>query len=101
MNENKKGLPVGATRQILENHQDVSLIRMTVKAGTTPPFHSHPYAQIDYLLAGTADVMVGSEVKHLKAGQSLYIPANVAHGFLVSETDQEFLEIFVPGRSDL
>jgi quercetin dioxygenase-like cupin family protein len=101
MSQDKKVLPAGAMREILENKVDVSLVRMTVKAGTKPPFHSHPYAQIDYLLQGTADIMIGSEVRHLQEGESLYIPANTEHGFLISEMDQEFLEIFVPGRPDL
>ena len=69
MSQDKKVLPAGAIREILENKADVSLVKMTVKAGTKPPFHTHP--------------------------------ANIEHGFLLSETDQEFLEIFVPGRQDL
>ncbi|MDK2904703.1 MAG: hypothetical protein PWP16_1301 [Eubacteriaceae bacterium] len=101
MSQDKKVLPAGAIREILENKADVSLVKMTVKAGTKPPFHTHPFAQIEYMLHGCADVKVGSEVIHLEAGESLYIPANIEHGFLLSETDQEFLEIFVPGRQDL
>ncbi|WKY44915.1 cupin domain-containing protein [Eubacteriaceae bacterium ES2] len=101
MSQDKKFLPAGAMREVLESKADVSLVRMTVKAGTKPPLHTHSYAQIDYLLKGRADIRLGSNLVRLEAGQSLYIPANVEHGFLLSETDQEFLEIFVPGRQDL
>ncbi|WKY48057.1 cupin domain-containing protein [Eubacteriaceae bacterium ES3] len=101
MSETKHKLPPGAMREVLENQPDVSLVRMTVVAGTKPPVHRHPYAQIDYLLKGSAEIKVGSETMCLKAGESLYIPADVEHGFLVSEVEQEFLEMFVPGREDL
>jgi quercetin dioxygenase-like cupin family protein len=74
---------------------------MFVKAGTNPPIHAHPHAQIDYMINGAADVSIDGVVTHVKPGTSIFIPGGVEHGFLVSEEDQEFLEFFTPGREDI
>lgn len=96
----KMKLPPTVTREILIGESACGLVRMTVKAGTIPPYHAHPQAQIDYMISGCADVNVAGMITHLEPGESIYIPGGVTHGFLVSEADQEFLEFFVPGRDD-
>ena len=100
MGNQKMKLPPTVKREVLVTKPDCALVRMTVKAGTIPPQHNHPQAQIDYLISGCADVNVAGTITHLEPGESIYIPAGVTHGFLVSEADQEFLEFFVPGRDD-
>ncbi|KNZ41990.1 hypothetical protein AKG39_09685 [Acetobacterium bakii] len=77
------------------------LVRMVVKAGTMPPMHAHPQAQIDYMISGSAEVSIDGVITHVKPGESIFIPAGATHGFMVSEEDQEFLEFFTPGRDDL
>ncbi|AWW27723.1 MULTISPECIES: cupin domain-containing protein [unclassified Acetobacterium] len=97
----KMKLPPTVIREIQVSESECALVRMTVKAGTIPPLHAHPQAQIDYMISGCADVSVDGIITHLEPGDAIYIPGGVTHGFLVSEEDQEFLEFFTPGRDDL
>lgn len=97
----KMKLPPTVTREMLISESECALVRMMVKAGTIPPLHAHPQAQIDYMISGSADVSVDGIITHLEPGDSIYIPGGVTHGFLVSDEDQEFLEFFTPGRDDL
>ena len=94
-------LPETVSREVLVNTSACTLVRMVVKAGTKPPLHAHPHAQIDYMISGTADVSVDGVITHVNPGESIFIPGGAEHGFLVSEEDQEFLEFFTPGREDI
>ena len=94
-------LPKTVSREVLVYTSACTLVRMFVKAGTNPPLHAHPHAQIDYMISGTADVSVDGVITHVNPGESIFIPGGAEHGFLVSEEDQEFLEFFTPGREDI
>ena len=94
-------LPKTVSREVLVNTSACTLVRMVVKAGTNPPLHAHPHAQIDYMINGAADVSVDGVITHVNPGESIFIPGGAEHGFLVSEEDQEFLEFFTPGREDI
>lgn len=101
MKETYVKLPPSVRREVLINTSACTLVRMFVKAGTNPPIHAHPHAQIDYMINGAADVSVDGVITHVKPGASIFIPGGAEHGFLVSEEDQEFLEFFTPGREDI
>lgn len=101
MEETYMKLPPSVRREVLINTSACTLVRMFVKAGTSPPIHAHPHAQIDYMINGAADVSIKGVITHVNPGESIFIPGGAEHGFLVSEEDQEFLEFFTPGREDI
>ena len=49
--------------------------------GLGAPLHLHAVEEVLRVLAGNAEVWVGAETAQLSAGQSVIIPAGVAHGF--------------------
>jgi quercetin dioxygenase-like cupin family protein len=60
--------------------REVIQVRVDFDAGVTSPKHSHPGAEIAYVIDGTFEYQLeGQPPVTLKAGDSLYIPAGTAH----------------------
>ncbi len=55
--------------------------------GLGAPTHYHAVEEVLSVLAGEAEVWVGSEHANVRAGQSVVIPAGVPHGFKNSGTE--------------
>lgn len=51
------------------------------EAGRGPNLHRHDYAETIIVLSGKAKATIGNETKVIEAGQILFLPAGVAHGF--------------------
>jgi len=45
------------------------------------PKHLHPWPHINYMLSGEGELLLGEEVKKVKAGSFAYVPSNVLHQF--------------------
>lgn len=68
-------------------HQDLDVsgheviqARVDIEPGVASPKHSHPGAEVAYVLEGTFEYQLeGRPPVTLKAGDSLFIPAGVAH----------------------
>ena len=59
--------------------------------------HSHPgIEQVDYLLEGTADVEVGAEKFKMKAGDTVFFPADVPHRFQATSEKVRVMVIYSP-----
>ncbi|MGH9437265.1 MAG: cupin domain-containing protein [Terriglobia bacterium] len=61
----------------------MGIFELTVPpASNVPPPHSHSNnEEIVYVLEGTLCYTVGSETRHLTAGQSMHTPKGMVHGF--------------------
>ncbi|MCX2901672.1 cupin domain-containing protein [Pseudomonas mandelii] len=60
--------------------QEVLQVRVDFEPGVVSPKHSHPGVEVAYVLEGTFEYQLqGQPAVTLKAGDSLYIPAGVAH----------------------
>lgn len=60
--------------------QEVIQVRVDFDAGVASPNHSHPGVEVAYVIDGTFEYQLeGQPPVTLKAGDSLYIPAGVAH----------------------
>jgi len=71
-----------------------------IESGGHMPLHTNIIEHEQYVLKGRAKVTVGEEVFEAKAGDILYIPANVAHMYeTLGEEDYEFL-CLVPKKED-
>lgn len=42
--------------------------------------HTSPYDAVVYILDGEAEITIGGEMKQVKAGEMLVMPANIPHG---------------------
>lgn len=60
--------------------REVLQVRVDFEPGVTSPNHSHPGVEVAYVIDGTFEYQLeGQPPVILKAGDSLYIPAGVAH----------------------
>ncbi|MGQ4495846.1 cupin domain-containing protein [Dermabacteraceae bacterium P13101] len=69
------------------------------------PLHNHVHEQITYVLKGSfkfevQDIEGNKEVKVVKAGDSMYMPAMGFHGCLPLEDDSQLVDCFTPQRYD-
>ena len=62
--------------------------------------HKHPHEQACYCLEGEFEFIIGDEVKIVKAGDTLYIPSNLSHGFKLLSEKGRILDVFTPQRMD-
>ncbi|TRO54364.1 cupin domain-containing protein [Candidatus Bathyarchaeota archaeon] len=56
--------------------------RVTLKPGETNNLHTHKDAeQVYFVMAGEGIAQVGEEKQYVTAGDAIFLPANVPHGF--------------------
>jgi putative monooxygenase len=76
-----------------------ALTWLQLQAGAEAPLHSHPSAELVYVVDGAATVF-GAAGKRtgtaVSAGSAIYIPAGVPHGFSVS-SDVSAVQLYTPG----
>ncbi len=58
-----------------------SLMQVTLPVGSGPPPHSHDWDEAYFVTAGDVDFVVGTRRYTASAGDFLYTPAGVVHGF--------------------
>lgn len=54
-------------------------VRVDFASGASFPKHSHPGAEIAYVLSGAIEYELNGKTVRLKAGESIYIPAGTVH----------------------
>lgn len=70
-----------------------------LQPGTVLPMHSHPHAQITYVITGRFEFTVGDQTRVLEAGMAALIPGGVAHGGRTL-SECHVLDLFNPVRED-
>lgn len=74
--------------------------RFIIGAGGSMPLHTNLVEHEQYVLAGKAVVNIGGQIYHVKAGDVVFIPANVPHSYQTTGDDAfEFL-CMVPNQPD-
>ncbi len=78
--------------------EELLLVRATIDAGKSHPFHRHPTREeIIYVISGQAEQWVENEYRILKAGEMALIPQNAVHGtYNPFDEDVTFLAILSP-----
>jgi quercetin dioxygenase-like cupin family protein len=72
-------------------------VRDTV--GNGAPLHTHPWEETFYIVEGELEIQVGKKIVLAQPGASVYLPADIAHGFKVCSPTARFL-IILPGFSE-
>ena len=81
-----------------DNGQAFSLIEQTLPPGFAPPLHVH-HAEDEafYILEGSLTFVCGENRWQAEAGSFLFLPRDIAHGFLVeSNTPARLLQFTFP-----
>lgn len=80
-----------------------ALRKFAMGAGGGMPLHTNAVEHEQYVLGGRAAVTVGGVVHEVGAGDTLFIPAGVAHAYRVVEAPFEFLCVVpvAPDRIEL
>lgn len=100
-----KVAPVEAVKGILRRtmcyNKDAMLCHFDMKKGSIIDLHSHPAAQIGYVIRGKMEFWYETkESKHVVVtGDSYLIPGTVLHGVKVIE-DSDVIEVFSPARKE-
>ncbi|NOX15173.1 MAG: cupin domain-containing protein [Epsilonproteobacteria bacterium] len=74
--------------------------KFIIKSKGSMPLHTNSVEHEQYVLGGSAKVVIGDDVKIAKKDDILFIPAGVAHSYdVVGDEDYEFL-CLVPNKED-
>lgn len=86
------------SNQELVGAEELLMVRATIEAGRSHPFHRHPTREeIIYVVSGQAEQWVENEYRILKAGEIALIPQDAVHGtYNPFDEDVTFLAILSP-----
>lgn len=74
--------------------------KFIINAKGSMPLHTNSVEHEQYVLGGSAKVVIGDDVKIAQKGDVLFIPAGVEHSYdVVGDEDYEFL-CLVPNQED-
>jgi len=77
----------------------LSVAEVNVDANSTVPTHLHPTEEAMVITAGELEAVIGDQVVSVSAGQTVYAPAGVKHGFKnISGSKASILAIFPTGK---
>ena len=89
----------GLSRKILSYDERMMAVEVRFEKGAVGAMHSHPHAQISYVLAGRFLATVGEEVREIAAGDTYVTAPNEPHGVTCLEAGM-LLDVFAPMRED-
>ncbi len=87
-------------RSSLCKKSDISIEHFVKPPKHSSPTHSHPNAQILYVLQGEIIIKTDDNEQKLKIGDCVYIPSREIHTVINPLNEVSIgLDIFIPGRS--
>jgi quercetin dioxygenase-like cupin family protein len=89
----------GVLRRTLGHGTEMLMAEFNLAAGSEVATHSHPHAQVGYVVRGSMRLTIGEDTRVCKAGDSYYIPGNVPHQGGAVE-DSLVIDVFHPRRED-
>ncbi len=81
---------------------DITVGRVVIKQGRSNPRHRHDTCEeVLYLTRGALDHALDDQVVHLEVGDTLIVPAGVAHNAeSVGDCDAEMIVVYSTGSRD-
>ena len=86
-------------RKIRSYNGDIMLVEADFDEGSVGAVHTHPHAQISYVLSGEFDYTLEGQVYAMKAGDSIAVDGGKPHGLTCVKAGT-VLDIFTPMRED-
>lgn len=98
----RRWLPIapGVNRTTLVSGATMMQMLVTLTVGSKVPVHQHPHEQISFVVSGRLRFLVADEAHDVKAGEAIYLAANVPHGVEALE-ESLVTDTFSPPREDL
>ena len=94
---------VGGSMSVLINDEmapNFMMRKFILKSKGSMPLHTNSVEHEQYVLKGSAKVVIGNEVKIVKKDDILFIPAGIPHSYdVIGDEDYEFL-CLVPNQED-
>jgi quercetin dioxygenase-like cupin family protein len=93
-----KGILISQMAGPVDNDGAFDLVIAKLRRGTEPPPHVHSREhELFYLFSGEMKVYVGGEVFTVAAGECVFLPRGIPHGFLISTEEIHNLTLITPG----
>lgn len=74
-----------------------SLLDVQARPGSEPPPHTHTYEdEAAFVVDGELTFRVGAQEMRVSAGDFVYLPRGVEHGFTITSSEAHFLYIITP-----
>ena len=89
----------GMDRRILAYNDSLMAVEVGFETGSEGAPHTHPHTQLSYVLSGSFRYTVEDESVLLDPGDSIVVPAGLAHG-TVCLAKGVLLDVFTPKRED-
>ena len=86
-------------RPVLGERLLVNFVRF--EPNTEAPVHTHDEEQVVVVLEGEIEFDVDGDVRTLRPGQAIHLPAHVPHGARTLESSCYEMDIFAPPRAAL
>ena len=89
----------GMRRRILAYNEDIMTVEVGFDEGGIGKDHSHPHAQITYVLSGEFSYHIEGEARVMRAGDSIAVEGGKVHGLTCLKAGN-VLDVFAPMRED-
>ncbi len=89
----------GTSRRIRAYNQEMMLVEVIFETGAVGSDHSHPHAQISYVLSGEFTYHIEGEMRTMLPGDSIVVDGGKVHGCACVKAGT-LLDIFAPMRED-
>ncbi len=89
----------GVSRRVLAYNDDIMTVEVRFKKGAVGAIHTHPHAQISYVVKGKFEAKIGDECRVITVGDSYATLRDEPHGVICLE-DGILIDVFTPKRDD-
>ena len=94
-----KELGGGVRRRILAYNPDIMTVEVGFDEGGIGADHSHPHAQITYVISGEYSYHIEGEARIMRAGDSIAVEGGKVHRLTCIKAGR-LLDVFSPMRED-
>ena len=89
----------GQRRKIRSHNGNIMLVEVNFDEGSVGAVHTHPHAQISYVLSGEFTYTIEDKTYAMKTGDSIVVDGGKPHGCACVKAGT-LLDIFTPMRED-
>lgn len=89
----------GIKRKVMAYNDNMMIVKVCFETGGVGAVHKHYHTQASYIESGKFEITIGNETKLLKSGDVYFVPSDVLHGALCTESGI-LIDVFNPLRED-
>jgi quercetin dioxygenase-like cupin family protein len=93
-----KGILISELATSSDTNGAMDFVESKMRKGTEPPPHVHDREdELFYVLKGALRVFAAGEVFNVEAGETVFLPRQVPHAYLIQSEDCHVLALITPG----